>query len=161
MSTFVRDWNGKYAFPKLVIATTREMMQELERRYGDQLPEFSGDFTPYWEDGAASSARETALNRAAAERLVQAETLFALREPAKYPELALREAWRNVVLYDEHTWGAHCSISEPESDFTEGPVGHQAEVRLGRRCPIHQDLPGRARDRRFLARPSVPGRRCV
>jgi alpha-mannosidase len=119
LSAFVRDWNARYAFPKLVIATTREMMQELERRYGDQLPEVSGDFTPYWEDGAASSARETALNRAAAERLVQAETLFAMLQPAQYPEQALREAWRNVVLYDEHTWGAHCSITQPESDFTK------------------------------------------
>jgi hypothetical protein len=119
LSQFVRDWNAKYAYPKLVIATTREAMRELERRYGDRLPELSGDFTPYWEDGAGSSARETALNRAAAERLVQAETLFALLQPTQYPLDAFREAWRNVVLYDEHTWGAHCSITEPESDFTK------------------------------------------
>ncbi len=119
LSEFVRDWNAKYAFPKLVIATTSEMMHELERRYGDQLPELSGDFTPYWEDGAASSARETALNRAAAERLVQAETMFTLTQPTDYPTDAFQQAWRNVVLYDEHTWGAHCSISQPESDFTK------------------------------------------
>ncbi len=63
--------------------------------------------------------RETALNRAAAERLVQAETLFAMLQPAAYPTDAFDQAWRNVVLYDEHTWGAHCSITEPESDFTK------------------------------------------
>ena len=119
MSEFVKDWNTKYAYPKLVIATTREMMAELERRYGDQLPELRGDFTPYWEDGAASSAQETALNRAAAERLVQAETLYSLLQPEHYPDDQFQQAWRNVVLYDEHTWGAHCSISQPESDFTK------------------------------------------
>ncbi len=119
LSDFVKDWNGQYAYPKLIIATTSEMMRELERRYGDELPELTGDFTPYWEDGAGSSARETALNRAAAERLVQAETLFALLQPRAFPILDFDRTWRNVVLYDEHTWGAHCSISEPESDFTK------------------------------------------
>ncbi len=119
LSDFVKDWNSRYAYPKLIIATTSEMMQELERRYGDQLPELSGDFTPYWEDGAGSSARETALNRAAAERLTQAETMFALLQPDRFPTEAFDEAWRNVVLYDEHTWGAHCSISQPDSEFTK------------------------------------------
>ena len=50
LSDFVKDWNSQYAYPKLIIATTSDMMQELERRYGDHLPEVSGDFTPYWED---------------------------------------------------------------------------------------------------------------
>ena len=65
-----------------------------------------GDFTPYWEDGAGSSAHETAINRNAAERLVQAETLLAMLNPAKYPAEQFADAWRNVLLYDEHTWGA-------------------------------------------------------
>jgi len=69
---FVKDWNARYVWPKLVIATTGELMREFDQRYGDQVPEVRGDFTPYWEDGAASSARETALTRAASERLVQA-----------------------------------------------------------------------------------------
>jgi len=117
LSEFVKDWNTKYAYPKLIIATTRQMFQDFERRYAKDLPEFSGDFTPYWEDGAGSSARETGLNRAAAERLVQAETLWAMFAPAAYPDADFYAAWRNVLLYDEHTWGAHNSISEPDSDF--------------------------------------------
>ncbi len=113
----VKDWNAKYAYPKLVIATTSQMMREFERRYGDKLPQARGDFTPYWEDGAASSARETALNREAAERLSQAEALFAMLQPQRYPADDFWTAWRNVVLYDEHTWGAHNSVSEPDSKF--------------------------------------------
>ena len=113
----VREWNDKYAYPKLVIATTREMFGAFEARYSDVVPTVTGDFTPYWEDGAASSARETTINRASAERLVQAETLFAMLQPDQYPADKFDQAWRNVVLYDEHTWGAHNSISEPESDF--------------------------------------------
>jgi len=117
LANYVRQWNEKYAYPRLVIATTCEMFEKFEDRYGDEVPTVAGDFTPYWEDGAASSARETIDNRASAERLVQAETLFAMREPDRYPAKAFDEAWRNVILYDEHTWGAHNSISEPEGEF--------------------------------------------
>ncbi len=119
LSDFVKNWNEKYAYPKLVVSTASEMCREFERRYGDRIPKARGDFTPYWEDGAGSSARETSMNRDAAERLVQAETLWAMLNPAKYPAEDFYKAWREVILYDEHTWGAHCSISQPDSDFTK------------------------------------------
>jgi len=115
---FVKAWNAKYRHPKLVIATTREMFREFERRYGDRIPEVRGDFTPYWEDGAGSSARETALTRTASERLVQAEALWAMLRPGEYPVDDFYAAWRSAILYNEHTWGAHCSISQPDSQFT-------------------------------------------
>lgn len=115
---FVKQWNEKYESPRLVIATTSEMFKEFAARYADRLPEAQGDFTPYWEDGAASSARETAMARTASDRLVQAEALWAMLDPAAYPEKAFYEAWRNVILYNEHTWGAHMSISRPDDPFT-------------------------------------------
>jgi alpha-mannosidase len=114
---FVRTWNEKYASPRLVIATTTEAFREFERRYGDRLPTYSADWTPYWEDGAGSSARETGINRASAERLTQAEAAWAILDPAHYPAAEFDSAWRNVLLYSEHTWGAHNSITEPESQF--------------------------------------------
>jgi hypothetical protein len=113
----VRDWNARYVSPRLIISTTAAAFREFERRYGDKLPVFSGDYTPYWEDGAASSALETALNRASAERLVQAETLWAIRNAGPFPVTAFQGAWRNVLLYSEHTWGAHNSISQPDLAF--------------------------------------------
>ena len=114
---FVKDWNERYASPRLIIGTTAEAFRAFEQRYADKIPRVSGDWTPYWEDGAASSARETILNREAAERLVQAETLFAVLNPDAFPASDFYAAWRNVVLYDEHTWGAHNSISQPDLPF--------------------------------------------
>ena len=101
------------------IGLTREFFGEFERKHGASLPEFAGDLTPYWEDGAGSTSRETGMNRRTAERLVQASTLFAMRDPHGYPAAKFQEAWKNVLLYSEHTWGAHCSISEPDSQFTK------------------------------------------
>jgi hypothetical protein len=138
LSDFVKEWNEKYAYPKLVVSTAGEMCREFEQRYGEKIPTVRGDFTPYWEDGAASSATETSINREAAERLVQAETLWAMLDPAGYPAEQFRDAWRNVILYDEHTWGAHCSISQPESDFTK------AQWKIKQAFALNADLQSRA-----------------
>jgi alpha-mannosidase len=116
----VKQWNESYESPRLLIATHAEMFREFERRYGESLPTYAGDFTPYWEDGAASSAYETMLNRQASDRLVQAEAVWAMRDPRSYPAAEFTQAWRNVVLYDEHTWGAHNSVSEPDLPFVKG-----------------------------------------
>ena len=112
-------WNSKYAAPKVSIGLTREFFTEFERKHGASLPELAGDLTPYWEDGAGSTSRETAMNRSSGDRLAQASTLFAMRDPHAYPAAKFQEAWKNVLLYSEHTWGAHCSISEPDSQFTK------------------------------------------
>ncbi len=113
----VRAWNKRYVTPRIVLATAAEAMRELEAKYAKRIPILHGDYSPYWEDGAGSSAAETAMNRASADRIVQAESLFAMLRPAAFPAAKAGEAWRNVLLYSEHTWGAYNSISEPDSDF--------------------------------------------
>lgn len=119
MPDFIRRWNETYEFPKMRIATNKEMMQDFEKRYGAQLPTYSGDFTPYWEDGAASSALETGINRKSADALVQAETLTVMLDAQQNALSDFDEAWRNVVLFSEHTWGANISKSQPDSEFTK------------------------------------------
>jgi uncharacterized protein YjdB len=57
--------------------------------------------------------------RATADRLVQVESLYAMFNPKAYPQEEFYEAWRNAILYDEHTWGAHNSISRPDDPFVK------------------------------------------
>ena len=114
LSDTVKTWNEQFESPKIVIATSQEMFEEFELRYGDKIPTVQGDFTPYWEDGAASSAREVALNRSSTNRLLQAETLWSMIDPAAFPAAAFTEAWRQALLWDEHTWGAADSVSDPD-----------------------------------------------
>lgn len=116
---FVKSWNAEHAWPKFKIASASEAFRAFEARYGDKLPRVRGDWTPYWEDGAGSSALETGLNRASADRLTQAEALWSMIDPASYPAADFEQAWRNVLLYSEHTWGAHCSITEPAAPLTQ------------------------------------------
>jgi alpha-mannosidase len=111
---FVADWNARYETPRLVIDSAQGLFEAFERRYGASLPEKRGDLTPYWEDGALSSAGEEILARAAARRLVQAEALWGMADGTGFPRDRFEEAWRQVLLWHEHTWGAAASISEPD-----------------------------------------------
>jgi alpha-mannosidase len=114
---FVKQWNEEYEWPRLSISTTSEAFAAFEKEYGHQLPEFKGDLTPYWEDGAGSSALETRMNREASERLAQTATLSAILAPQAYKKSGFDAAWRNVLLYSEHTWGAWNSVSDSENPF--------------------------------------------
>lgn len=117
LADVVRQWNAHYISPHLVIATLPQMFTAMEKRYGKALPRIRGDLTGYWEDGAVSSLREEIENRNAAARVVQATTLAALRGVPLLPR-DVDSAWRNIVLWDEHTWGADVSISDPDSPRT-------------------------------------------
>jgi hypothetical protein len=123
----VRMWNEEYISPRFAISTAEEMFEEFEHKYGSALPHRTGDLTPYWEDGAASTARELGENRQTAEELSQTETLYALLNPAAYTPDTVCAAWRGVHLFDEHTWGAWNSISDPDSP----DVKAQWEYKLG------------------------------
>ena len=116
---FVKEWSSHYAWPKFIISSTSEAFEAFENKYGQKLPLIKGDWTPYWEDGAGSSALETGMNRASSDRLSQAEALWAMKNPSAYPVQAFEEAWKKVLLYSEHTWGAWCSVSDPENKMTK------------------------------------------
>ncbi|MBT1705625.1 hypothetical protein, partial [Chryseosolibacter indicus] len=118
MPDMIRKWNQEYEYPKFYIGTTEELFTRFEQTYGDKLPTFKGDFTPYWEDGAASSAEELSMNRYNAERLNQLEVLWSIVNPKGYAAESFYKAWRNVALFSEHTWGASASGPDPDSEFT-------------------------------------------
>ncbi|HEX4121856.1 MAG TPA: polysaccharide lyase family protein [Verrucomicrobiae bacterium] len=115
---FIRDWNATHAWPQFIIAGTSEAFHAFEERYGQKIPVRHGDWTPYWEDGAGSSALETAINRANSERMVEADALWAMLDRSHYPAAGFANTWSNILLYSEHTWGASRSITAPESKET-------------------------------------------
>lgn len=117
ISDFVDQWNKKYASPKIVLNTTEKLFEEFEQRYGSSIPVVKGDITPYWEDGAASTAYEEGKNRMNSLKLQQLTTLYAVLNPSQYSQPGFYDAWKNIILFHEHTWGAHNSISLPDIPF--------------------------------------------
>jgi hypothetical protein len=123
LADVVRAWNERYESPRLVLATATDFFRDFAARYGENLSTARGDAGAYWEDGAASSARETALNRETHEWLCTAEKLhtwLGLTDPQRpYPTARLAQVLRDATLYDEHTWGAAASITEPAAAIVQ------------------------------------------
>lgn len=85
----------------------------------EAVPVHKGDWTDYWNFGCASTARETRVNRLGKDLLQTAQMLecFTLEKDRHY-ECVKEECRESMVIYDEHTWGASQSVSEPESPET-------------------------------------------
>jgi hypothetical protein len=116
-----QQWADRYEYPKVIVGTNAEYFRYMEKTYGGKLPVVRGDGGAYWEDGAAASAFETAANRRAHETASAADALWATARWAgkvTAPRTGLYAMWRNILLYDEHTWGSWNSVSEPDSPFT-------------------------------------------
>jgi hypothetical protein len=90
----------------------------MEKIHGKDLPVLTGEISPYWEDGAWSTAKEEMENREIALRTIAMEKFARANgsyDPHQNEFYLLR---KNVVLFHEHTWGSWCSISDPEIAFT-------------------------------------------
>lgn len=118
----VSQWNDKYEWPRIVLGTNADFFERLRTEAARLAPVVRGDQGAYWEDGAASSAAETKLNRDNVRRLVLLEAFLAgLHAKGKirdYPKETIDQGWENALLYDEHTWGAHHSVSLPDDPQT-------------------------------------------
>ena len=154
LSDFVRQWNDRYVTPRLILATHEQMFEEFEKRYGSTLPVVQGDFTPYWEDGAASTAAETALSRAAADRLIQGEALWSMLSPASYPAAGIRfrMAQRCVRLPLRTTYHLTRSTTSiyrtifQDLKLTWGQAGHTRST-VPARCWTGRPTPSSSRGR--------------
>jgi hypothetical protein len=47
-----------------------------------------------------------------------------------YPAVRFDAAWRQAILYDEHTWGSWNSISEPDAPFTVQQARYKKRLAL-------------------------------
>ncbi|HUY13797.1 MAG TPA: polysaccharide lyase family protein [Terriglobia bacterium] len=121
-ATFLDEWNKIYAYPSLRYSGFAEALAAIAGQEGNSIPVFRGDGGPYWEDGIASDAYFAAMNRESEQRALSAEdasTLSSLLNPRVRPAGSIiRRMWQDLVLYDEHTWGAAGSVSSPKSEET-------------------------------------------
>jgi hypothetical protein len=119
LADFVAAWNKLGLEPRLRLTTVGDAMQRMEKVMGSTAPEYSGEWTDWWANGTASAPREVAASRAAKRFLAAASSPLwgPLSERARQ---TADELYRELCLFDEHTWGSSLSVARPYSLDTVG-----------------------------------------
>ena len=132
-----RDWNSKWAYPRLVQSLNSRFFPALEQQLGD-VPTFRGELpgTDY-SSAASCTAYPSSLNRVTHDQLLAAErfaTVASELTPYSYPSETLDEAYYCVLMNDEHAWGlAH-------------PTGPGHEAAIAQHCEFAYRAAGLAHD---------------
>jgi glycosyl hydrolase family 38 len=114
----IREWNARYAWPKLRMATNTDFFQAAESSVGERLDEHSGDWTDWWADGLGSGARPLGYARRAQHAVRHAETLHTLAGAGA--PAGVDAVYDKLGLFDEHTWGAANPWHDHEDGFDSG-----------------------------------------
>jgi len=111
----IRKWNAEGRTPRIRFVTPDDL---LARARTLDLPEHRGDWTDYWNFGAASTAHETRIAHEARNALFAADLLALHPKQPRDAALAeiTREAYDELNLWDEHTWGSYTAIAAPNRD---------------------------------------------
>lgn len=119
LADFVAAWNRLGLEPRLRLTTVTEAMRRLEQVAGPAAREYAGEWTDWWANGSASAPREVAASRFAKRYLAAAASpLWGTLDPAT--RRTADELYRELCLFDEHTWGSSLSVARPYSLDTLG-----------------------------------------
>jgi len=116
----VDAWNKKYEWPKLKLSLASEFMVYLEQNHADHLDTKKVAWPDWWSDGFGTAMNETKTSRNTHTSMIANMGLLSMAKTlgAPIPENIyddINECFDNLLFYDEHTFGADESISNPTS----------------------------------------------
>ncbi len=109
--SFIKEWNRKHGDQVEIEMTTLNRYFDLLKQRPETIPVYRGDWPDWWSDGVASTAMHTQIFRNAQRTLNVVKNLDPDRKVVKPDTIA--QAEYQLMMYAEHTWGYHSSISEP------------------------------------------------
>ena len=115
---FIRTWNESHTEVRLRSALPSEFLDHIVASYPDSIKGYAQAYPDWWTDGFGSAARETAVARVSQADINSVQGLFAMGRLLSLPEAggvkeALKRVHENLLFYDEHTFGASESVSDP------------------------------------------------
>ena len=125
LADFVAAWNRLGLKPELVFTTVTKAMQAMEQAVGGQIPEYQGEFTDWWANGTAGAPREVAASRQAKRLLAAASSPLWGPMPARGEQKA-HTLYKDLCLFDEHTWGSSWSVAFPWCLDTQAQFAEKA-----------------------------------
>ena len=127
----VKAWNEKYAWPHLRLSTVQEFLAWVEKEQGGKLEVHRQAWPDWWTDGFGSAARETAAARETETAMDVNHRLLAMARllgapihaPTGQRAAAIMD---NLLFYEEHTFGAAESISDPLAENAQIQWGEKS-----------------------------------
>lgn len=115
----VKEWNAKYEWPKLKLALVSEFMAYVEKNHSDEIETKRESWPDWWTDGFGSAMKETKIARTTHTQMLATMGLLSMAQVsgANIPNqinTEVKNCFDNLLLYDEHTFGAAESITDPE-----------------------------------------------
>ena len=131
ISESIRDWNSRFAYPRLIMDTPKVFFADLEKRYGDKIPTAAGDMPDWWADGILTDAKESGQSRIMHNTLKELELWASaarlLQPDYDYPARDIAAAYLDNYLFDEHTWGSFMPLLPPENEIFKVKSGRMIE----------------------------------
>jgi len=114
----VKEWNETYLWPQLRLSTISEFLEEVRAKHEKDLPVVHGAWPDWWIDGFGSAALTTAYTRMAHADLIANNGLMSIaailgEETGPHVTDLHNQITEDLAFYDEHTFGAAESISDP------------------------------------------------
>ncbi|MEV8090694.1 glycoside hydrolase family 38 C-terminal domain-containing protein [Streptomyces nigra] len=122
ISDTVRRWNEQWAYPQLRTSRNQDFFEDAEKRVGERLETYRGDWSDWWVDGVGAGAVPLAATRRGQAALTEAQTIAGYAHLMGVPASTAvtrgaPHVYRSASLFNEHTWGA----GDP---WTHGDHGH-------------------------------------
>ncbi|GHV61327.1 hypothetical protein FACS1894195_1710 [Bacteroidia bacterium] len=123
-SDFIRAWNEKVAYPRLRSSVASEFMDYVSNKYASQFTTQRVAYPDWWTDGFGSAARETGASRKTHSDMLTIEGMLSMAalKAQKLPDNInekIAHTHDNLLFYDEHTFGAAESVSDPMCDNSQ------------------------------------------
>jgi len=125
LADFLAAWNRLGLKPSVRLTTASVAMERMEKEIGQEIPEYSGEWTDWWANGTASAPREVAASRMAKRMIAAAESPVWGPVDARV-HAAIDGMLKDLCLFDEHTWGGANSVAQPYSLDSQGQFSEKA-----------------------------------
>jgi alpha-mannosidase len=106
-AAIVKEWNEKWEYPKLRIATAGEFLNKVRKKYHNSIPVVKGDWSDWWSGIVTGFPKETAYSRYLHNKIPALEILSSAvmlnSEESQYPIETFKNLYYQTLAFDEHS----------------------------------------------------------